>query len=377
MKYYIIVGEPSGDLHASNLMRGLQTVDTEADFRFWGGDLMAAVGGQMVRHYRDTAVMGVVDVIFSLPKIQRNFKLCKHDMLEYQPDVVILVDYAGFNLPMAKFAKQHRFRTHYYIAPKTWASKEHRVRQIRKYVDKLYTIMPFETEYFARHRIEASYCGNPVMDAIENRPFKGEAFEDFCRRNSLSDKPKVALLAGSRRSELKYNLPVMLSAVKHFPDYEFVIAGAPSFAVADYEPYLAGNENVKLVFDQTYQLVQQARLALVTSGTATLETALLRCPQVVVYLMWGGAFSNFVAHRLIKVPFISLVNLILGREAVVELFQSAYTQPRMLALMRELISDSESRTRMLADYEELAARVGNHGCSHRAAQMMYNDLKTK
>lgn len=374
MKYYIIVGEPSGDLHASNLMKGLKEVDHEADFRFWGGDLMAAVGGTMVRHYRDTAVMGVVDVLTSLGKIRKNFALCRRDMIEYHPDAVILVDYAGFNLPMAKFAKQHGLKTFYYIAPKTWASKEHRVKQIRRYVDKLYTIMPFETDYFARHGIEAHYCGNPVMDAIERRDNKGETEADFSQRNGLSSKPKIALLAGSRKSELKYNLPVMLQTVSQFTDYEFVIAGAPSFTMADYEPYIKGIDNVRVVFGQTYQLVQNARMALVTSGTATLETAILNCPQVVIYLMWGGGFSNFVAHRLIKVPFISLVNLILGREAVVELFQSAYSPERLTDLMQKLTSDSPERHKMLSDYDELRTIVGPDGCSHRAAEMMHNEL---
>ncbi len=376
MKYYIIVGEPSGDLHASNLMKALKEVDAEAEFRFWGGDLMAAVGGTRVRHYKDTAVMGIVDVLTSLGKISRNFKLCRADLLEHRPDALILVDYAGFNLPMAKFAKQNGIRTIYYIAPKTWASKEHRVKQIRQWVDKLYSIMPFETEYFAKHDIEANYCGNPVMDAIESRANKGEAFADFCARNNLSSKPKIALLAGSRKSELKYNLPPMLKTVEHFPEYEFVIAGAPSFTAADYAPYIEGKD-VKIVFGETYQLVSQARMALVTSGTATLETAILNCPQVILYLMWGGGFSDFVARQFIKVPFIGLVNLILHRESVQELFQKKYSHEKLIGLMKQLIADSPERQKMLADYDELRTAVGPSGCSGRAAQMMYNYLTNK
>ncbi len=373
MKYYIIVGEPSGDLHASNLMRELLRIDSEADIRFWGGDLMAAVGGTMVRHYRDTAVMGVVDVLLSLRKIKRNFTLCRKDLLEYRPDALILVDYAGFNLPMAKFAKQNGIKTLFYIAPKTWASKEHRVKQIRRFVDKLYTIMPFETEYFAKHDIEANYCGNPVMDAIESRKHRDETFDDFCTRNGLDNRPKIALLAGSRRSELTYNLPVMLKTIEHFPEYEFVIAGAPSFEASDYTKYIEGKD-VKLVFGETYQLVSHARMALVTSGTATLETAILNCPQVVIYLMWGGWFSNWVAHMFIKVPFISLVNLILHRESVKELFQSAYNHELLLSLMKQLTADSPERQTMLDDYSELRRLVGSSGCSERAAQMMHQYL---
>ena len=375
MKYYIIAGEPSGDLHASNLMKALKAEDKEAQFRYWGGDLMAHEGGELVRHYRDTAVMGVWDVLTHLGKINNNFKTCKADLLAHRPDVLILVDYAGFNLPIAKFAKQNGILTFYYIVPKTWASKEGRNKQLKLYVDKLFTILPFETQYFASKGIDVHYCGNPVMDAIEKRDNKDEQFADFCKRNGLDNRPKVALLAGSRKSELKYNLPVMLRAVEKFPDYQFVIAGAPSFTIADYEPYLAGRTDVKIVFMQTYQLVSNARAAIVTSGTATLETAVLNCPQVVVYLMWGGAFSDFVAHRFIKSKFISLVNLILGREVVKELFQKAYTFDKLTSELTTLLAESNERKQMLSDYAELRQMLGGAGCSERAAKAMLNELK--
>ena len=380
MRYYIIVGEPSGDLHASNLIRGLVKADSEASVRYWGGDLMEAacvetgIEHERVRHYKDTAVMGVWDVVTHLGKIRKNFAACREDISANRPDVLILVDYAGFNLPMARFAKERGIRTFYYIAPKTWASKEGRVEKIRRDVDRMYTIMPFETEYFKKWGISVRYCGNPVMDAIESRQHKGETLEEFSRRNNLDSRPKIALLAGSRQSELKYNLPIMLEAVEEFPEYEFVIAGAPSFSIKDYEQYIGGRRDVKVVFGETYQLVSVARCALVTSGTATLETAILGCPQVVIYKMWGGAFSDFVAHMFIKVPWISLVNLILGRECVKELFQRAYSHDKMIGQMKLLTGDTEERSKMLSDYEELREKVGGPGCSQRAGEWMYEEL---
>lgn len=373
MKYYIIAGEPSGDLHASNLMRELHLRDSEAKIRFWGGDLMLAQGGEMVRHYKDTAVMGVFDVIMNLGKIQRNFKLCRKDLLETRPDVLILVDYPGFNLPMAEFAHKHGIKVFYYISPKVWASKEYRVKKMRKYIDELYTILPFETQYFKRHGIDVHYCGNPIMDAIENRAYKGETFESFCKRNSLDSRPKVALLAGSRKGELKYCLPEMLKVVEKFPQYQFVIAGAPSFTMEEYEGYIAGYD-VKVIFGETYQLVSQARAALVTSGTATLETAILNCPEVLIYLMWGGGFSDWVARKVIKVPYIGLVNLILGRDAVHELFQKQYSFERMERELTQLLGDTPERQKILEDYQELRSVVGGPGCSARAAEMMLQAL---
>ncbi len=375
MKYYIIAGEPSGDLHGSNLMRALAEQDPDADFRFWGGDLMAAVGGFMVRHYRDTAVMGVWDVLTHLGKIRKNFKLCRKDIEAHRPDVLILIDYPGFNLPMAEWAHGRGVKVFYYISPKVWASKEYRIKKMRECIDRLYSIMPFEADYFARHDLKnVFYCGNPVTDAIERRHHAGETADEFRARLGLPSMPIIALLPGSRVAELKYNLPEMMRLAREMDGYQFVIAGAPSFKAADYEPYVSGS-GVRVVFDETYQLVSAASAAVVTSGTATLETALLRCPQVVMYLMWGGAFSDWVAHCFIKVPYISLVNLILGRECVSELFQKKYSYERLKTEIASLASATPQRQKMLDDYEELATRVGGAGCSHRAAADMIETLK--
>ncbi len=376
MKYYIIAGEPSGDLHGSNLMKGILGKDPEADIRFWGGDLMSAVGGTMVRHYKDTAVMGVWDVLTHLGKIRRNFSLCKRDILETQPDVLILIDYPGFNLPMAEFANKNGIKVYYYIAPKTWASKEYRVKKIRKIVDRLYTIFPFETAYFKKFGIDVHFSGNPCMDAIAQRHHAEESLTDFCKRTGIDDsKPIVALLAGSRQGELKYNLPAMLHEADRHPECEFVIAGAPSFTEKDYAPYIKGH-NVKIVFNETYQLVSHARCAIVTSGTATLETALLNCPQIVLYLMWGGRFADFMAKKIfIKVPYISLVNLNLNRTAVEELFQCAYTPEKMHSLLNDLLDETPYRRKMLEDYAELQSVIGGPGCSTRSAEDMVEALQ--
>lgn len=375
MRYYIIAGEASGDLHASNLMKAFKEQDAQADFRYWGGDLMKEQGGTLVRHYKDTAVMGLWDVLMNLNSIKKNFKLCQDDILAYQPDVLVLVDYAGFNLRMAKFAHQHNVLVYYYISPKIWAWNQKRVKKIKANVDRMFTILPFETKFFEEHGVEVQYSGNPVLDAIDNRENKGESFEAFVERNQLDERPKVALLAGSRKGEISYNLPDMLQMVDKFPQYQFVIAGAPSFAVEEYQPFINGKD-VAVVSGQTYQLLQQARAALVTSGTATLETALLDCPQVVCYKMWGGSFTDFVAKKiLIKVPYISLVNLILDKEAVLELFQNDFSLEKLESELGQLLQDSDRRKEMLTDYEELHERMGGPGSSSRTARLMLEALE--
>lgn len=377
MKYYIIAGEPSGDLHGSNLMKALLLEDPQADFRFWGGDLMSAVGGTLVRHYRDTAVMGVWDVLTHLGKIRKNFSFCRQDIAANTPDVLILIDYPGFNLPIAEWAHERGIKVFYYISPKVWASKEYRIKKMRNCIDRLYSIMPFEPEYFARKELHnVFYCGNPVMDAIAQRPHADETPEEFRSRCGLSSKPIIALLPGSRVAELKYNLPEMMRLPAEFPDFQFVIAGAPSFKAPDYDKYIKGND-IKVLFGETYELVRFAQAAVVTSGTATLETALFRCPQIVMYLMWGGGFSDWIAHLFIKVPYISLVNLILGRESVTELFQKKYSYAQLKSELAELATDSPRRRKMLDDYAELASRVGDAGCSGRAAADMVAHLKVK
>ncbi len=375
MKYYIIAGEASGDLHASNLMGALKKYDAMAHFRFWGGDLMAAEGGQMVKHYRDTAFMGIFEVLMNLMTIFRNFRLCEKDILAYNPDVVILVDYPGFNLRMAKFAKKRGFKTFYYIAPKIWAWNTRRALKIKKYVDMVFTILPFETDFYARFNVPVVYSGNPLMDAIDNRSNKGEGKDVFVQRNGLSDKPIIALLAGSRKQEIDRLLPDMIEMIPHFPEFQFVIAGAPSFSMTDYEPYTTGKNSLSVVFGQTYNLLENAHVALVTSGTATLEAGLLRCPQVVCYKMWGGSFTDFMAKKvIIKVPYISLVNLIMNREVVKELFQSSFSLDALKEELSLLCYDEAYRLNMMKGYEELGYIVGGPGSSERTAQRMWEGL---
>jgi lipid-A-disaccharide synthase len=377
MKYYIIAGEASGDLHASNLMRELRGFDSNAEFRVWGGELMAAQGGTLVKHYRDTAYMGVWEVVTHLRSIFRNLDYCRKDLQAYAPDVVILVDYPGFNMRIARFAHEHSFPVFYYISPKIWAWNQGRVHRIRRWVDKMFTILPFETDFFAKYNVPVVYSGNPLLDAIDQRKFKEEPRGAFLERNQLPDKPIIALLAGSRSQEIDRLLPDMLEMIPHFPDHQFVIAGAPSFSAADYAPYLQGAERVSVVFDQTYALLQQARAALVTSGTATLEAALLKCPQVVCYKMWGGAFTDFMAKKIIiKVPFISLVNLIMGREVVPELFQKGMTHQTLKEELEKLLFEDPARQTMLDNYEELARIMGGPGSSRKTAALMWEALQT-
>jgi lipid-A-disaccharide synthase len=378
MKYYLIAGEASGDLHAANLMKALKKFDPMANFRYWGGELMAAEGGQLVRHYRDTAFMGAFEVVMNLHKICRNLKFCKEDILKYSPDVLILVDYAGFNLRIASFAKTRGFRVFYYIAPKIWAWNTGRARKIKKNVDKLFSIMPFESDFYAKYNVPVVYSGNPLMDAIDKRPYKNEGFEAFVKRNNLENRPIIALLAGSRKQEISRLLPEMLAMVEHFPDFQFVIAGAPSFTFADYEEYLRDYEGVSVVFGQTYALLESAHAALVTSGTATLEAALLKCPQVVCYKMWGGSFTDFMAKKvIIKVAHISLVNLIMNREVVKELFQSSFSLEALKNELSLLCYDEDYRKRMIEGYTELGYIVGNPGSSERTARLMWESLKGK
>lgn len=375
MKYYIIAGEASGDLHASNLMREIKRLDPMANFRFWGGDLMAAEGGQMVGHYRDTAFMGVFQVVMNLSSIFKNIKKCKQDIINYQPDVVILVDYPGFNMRIAKFAHSMGFKTFYYIAPKIWAWNQRRVQKIKKYVDKVFTILPFETYFYAKHGVPVAYSGNPLLDAIHNRNNKEESLERFKVRNGLDDRPIVALLAGSRKEEIERLLPEMLSMVSLFPTYQFVIAGAPSFSHINYAGFIQETPEVKVLFNETYSLLTHAHCAMVTSGTATLEAALLKCPQVVCYKMWGGEFSSFVAKRLIiQVPFISLVNLIMNREVVKELFQGELNKESLFKEMELLCYDETYRKEMFQGYDELSNLMGDAGSSERTARLMWESL---
>lgn len=376
MKYYIIAGEASGDLHASNLMQELKKRDPEADFRVWGGDLMAAQGGTLVRHYRDTAYMGAWEVLMNLRSIFKNLHYCREDILRYVPDVVILVDYPGFNMRIARFAHSQGFRVFYYISPKIWAWNRGRVRRIRKYVDKMFTILPFETDFFARYNVPVAYSGNPLLDAIHNRSHKDEPRQQFLERHNLPDLPIVAVLAGSRRQEIDRLLPDMLSMMQHFPDHQFIIAGAPSYSETDYAGYMPSKGHVKVIFDETYAILQQARAAMVTSGTATLEAALLDCPQVVCYKMWGGKFTHFMARKvIIQVPYISLVNLIVDRELVKELFQNEMTRENLKCELEDLLFDDAVRQNIFSGYRELREIMGGPGCSEKTARLMLESLR--
>lgn len=374
MKYYFSVGEASGDLHASNLIREIKKVDKEAVVRGWGGDMMQESGCEIVKHYKDTAIMGFLTVLKNLGKIKANMKACCDDILAWKPDVLILVDYAGFNLRIARFAKEHGIRVFYYISPKLWAWNTGRVKKIKKYVDQMYVIFPFEEEFYKKFGYKVQYAGNPLVDAIHNRDFKTETFEEFITYNQLSDKPIVALLAGSRSQELKYVLPQMLAMVKHFPEYQFVIAGAPSMKDEDYAPYLK-NVNVDIVYGQTYRLLQQAKAALVTSGTATLETAILKTPQVVCYSGEGGAFSYLMFKLFVKVKYISLVNLIKDDEVVKELLMQKLNEQNLLDELIKILYHERIREKMQRDYDEVNRRLGEPGASSRFAKLIVEDLQ--
>lgn len=374
MRYYIIAGEASGDLHASNLIRGLRAEDPEADIRGWGGDLMREAGAEIVRHYKDTAIMGFLTVLKNLGKIKANIRLCCEDIRSWKPDVVILVDYAGFNLRIARFAKGIGLKVFYYISPKLWAWNTGRVKKIKRYVDRMYTIFPFETDFYGRYHYTVEYGGNPLVDAIDARPYREETFAGFIKANDLPDKPIIALLAGSRSQELRYVLPAMLRMVDHFPDYQFVIAAAPSMSDADYAPYLKGRE-VRILYGQTYRLLSQAKAALVTSGTATLETALLRIPQVVCYNGEGGRLSYYLFKTFVKVDYISLVNLIFGGEVVKELMMHRLTERNILNELSRILYSERDREKMLRNYDEVIRRLGQPGASARFAKMMVRDAK--
>ena len=377
MKYYLIVGEASGDLHASHLMAALKVEDPQAEFRFFGGDLMAAVGGTMVKHYKELAYMGFIPVLLHLRTIFANMKRCKEDIVAWQPDVVILVDYPGFNLSIAKFlrAKTH-IPVYYYISPKIWAWKEYRIKNIKRDVDELFSILPFEVEFFEdKHHYPIHYVGNPTVDEVTLfRAEHPETFDGFIHENNLDSKPIIALLAGSRKQEIKDNLPDMLRAASAFPEYQLVLAGAPGISPDYYHEYI-GDAKVKILFGQTYRLLQQAEAALVTSGTATLEAALFRVPQAVCYHTPIGKVVSFLRRHILTVKYISLVNLIANREVVKELVADTMTVEQARAELERILYDKDYRQRMLDGYEYMAARLGDAGAPKRAAQEMVRLLR--
>lgn len=376
MKYYLIVGEASGDLHASHLMAALKEEDPRAEFRFFGGDMMAAVGGTMVKHYKELAYMGFIPVLLHLRTIFANMKRCKEDIVAWSPDVVILVDYPGFNLDIAKFVHaKTKIPVYYYISPKIWAWKEYRIKNIRRDVDELFSILPFEIEFFEGHQYPIHYVGNPTVDEVT--AFKAanpETFADFISDNELADKPIIALLAGSRKQEIKDNLPDMIRAASAFPDYQLVLAAAPGISPEYYAEFVKGT-NLQVIFGRTYRLLQQADVALVTSGTATLETALFRVPQVVCYHTPVGKLVSFLRKHILKVKFISLVNLIAGREVVRELVADTMTVENMRNELKRLLFQEDYRRKMLDGYEEMARLLGPAGAPRHVAREMVKLLK--
>lgn len=377
MKYYLIVGEASGDLHASNLMKALKQEDPQAEFRFFGGDLMTAVGGTRVRHYKDLAYMGFIPVLLHLRTIFRNMDFCKQDIVAWQPDVLILVDYPGFNLKIAEYVKRHTsVPVYYYISPKIWAWKEYRIKNIKRDVDELFSILPFEVDFFQKYQYPIHYIGNPCVDAVEAfRSENQESFTEFISCNHLKDKPIIALLAGSRKQEIKDNLIRMMEAAKMFPDYQFVVAGAPGIEPSFYQSYM--NEDAEIVFGQTYRLLQHAKAALVTSGTATLETALFRVPQVVCYYTAAGRLVSFLRRHILKVKYISLVNLIADREVVKELVADGMTVKNIQAELKKLLAETPERKAMLDGYDRIIQILGKAGASERAAQEILRCLNKK
>lgn len=376
MKYYLIAGEASGDLHGSNLMRALKKADPEAAFRFFGGDLMHAEGGTLVRHFREMAFMGIVNVLLNIRTIGRNMQFCRRDIIEYSPDVLILIDYPGFNLRMAKFAKNNNIRVFYYISPKVWAWKEQRVKEIKAYVDELFTIFPFETEYFRNHGLEVNYVGNPLTDAVEEYKHNALQGGEFLRKNNLDGRPIVALLAGSRRQEIKRMLPVMKKAAACYPEFQFVVAGVPFIDKELYSKELKGK--ISVIYNQTYDLLNNAHTALVASGTATLETALFEVPQAVMYKVEGGWLTQVVMKKFfLKIKWASLPNLIMNREIIREYIQMDMTFSNIREELHRLLYEQEYRQKIIADYKRLKKELGQPGSSTRAAGKMVELLKGK
>lgn len=371
MNYYIIAGEASGDLHGSNLMKGLKKTDPKAKFRFWGGDLMKAQGGELVMHYQDLAIMGVLEVVQNLGKIRKNLKYCRQDLEAYKPDVLILIDYAGFNLRIAKFARGIGFRIFYYISPKIWAWKQSRIHKIKKYVDRMFVILPFEVDYYKSFDFQVEYEGNPVVDAVEGKIRTIGDRGSFLSEHRLPDKPIIGLMPGSRKQEIRYILPVMLEAVKYYADYQFLMACSPSVEAGFYKEFVK-DQDITLLYGQAYPILKHADAAMIASGTATLEAALLKVPEVVCYYV--NPVSYFIGSRFVNVKFISLVNLIMDREVVKELLQSDLKAEHVREELDRILFDAEYRNNMLLAFDNLKKRVGTPGVSERVAGNMYRIL---
>ena len=383
MKYYIVAGEASGDLHGSNLMKGLFEEDPEATVRFWGGPLMDAVykqhesGEGLVEDYRGGAVMGVFEVLRKGPQLLNRVGRCKKDIAAWNPDVVILIDYPGFNFKIAEFAHGAGFKVYYYIAPKVWASREGRIRKLKAWVDKLFIVFPFEKEYFEKHGVPYEYVGNPLVDAIASSPALSESRQEFLTRNGLPDQPWIALLAGSRSMEINSMMPVFMQLADAWhtthPADLFVVAAAPSRTLQEYSRFLENRDYVKVVFGETYGAIRHAQAAVINSGTASLEAALIGTPQVVGYRMLGA--TTAMARRVLKVPYISLGNLILGRQAFQELILEKFKAPNLLAELTRLVEDAPYRQKMQADYAEIRQLLGGTGASAAVARAIIQSLK--
>ena len=369
MKLYVIAGEASGDLHASNLMRALKIENENIDFRCWGGDKMEAQGGKIVKHFKDLAFMGFIEVISNLKTILKNIRFCKEDIEFYQPDALILVDYPGFNLRIAEWAHSKGIKVIYYISPQVWAWKKSRVHKIKKFVDQMFVILPFEKDFYAEFGYEVEYLGHPLLDAIGDYHQVARTKEQFISNNQLENRPIIAVLPGSRKQEVSIKLPIMLEALKSFDDYQLIIAGAPSLDKSFYDSLVT--EKIKIIFGETYDLLSNSEAAVVTSGTATLETALLGIPEVVCYK--GSAISYQIAKRLIKINYISLVNLIMNREVVKELIQSECTSENIKNEIKTILIGGSKRETMLQDFNEMEKILGKGGASKKVAQSL---LKT-
>lgn len=394
MKYYIIAGEASGDLHGSNLMKGLYAEDPQAAVRFWGGDLMHSVyknceglrpagpaeGSGLVRHYKEGAIMGFWEVFRKAGMLLGNVRFCEKDIMDWKPDAVILIDYPGFNFKIAEFAHRHGFKVFYYIAPKVWASREGRIKKLRKYVDKLFIVFPFEIQYFRKKGIDFIYKGNPLVDAIDGSAASKETGQEFLERNGLPDKPVIAMLAGSRKGEISTMMPVLrefaerMASLPHYSGYQFIVAGAPARSMGDYAPYLKGcSADIKVLFGQTQSIVKNAEAAVVNSGTASLETVLLGTPQVVGFIM-GSRITYAIARKIVKVKFISLGNLIIDRQAFKEFIQEDCNAGNLVAEVRALIEDGAYRRKMLSEYDCIRKALGGKGASAAVAKAMIEEM---
>ncbi len=388
MKYYIIAGEASGDLHGSNLMKGIYAEDPKADIRFWGGDLMESVWnecspgstGGLVRHYKEGAIIGFVEVFVKARMLLGNVSFCKKDILAWQPDVVILIDYPGFNFKIAEFAHKAGFKVFYYIAPKVWASREGRIKKLKAYVDKLFIVFPFEIPYFTRKGIPFIYKGNPLIDAVDGSRAMNETKDDFLKRNSLEDKPFIAMLAGSRKGEISTMMPVLtefaakMRSLPQYSDYQFIIGGAPARSMSDYEPWLTEDNRkyIHVLFGETQSVIRHAEAAVVNSGTASLETVLFNTPQVVGYI--GNPLTYQIAKRIVKLKYISLGNLIIDRGAFKEFIQDDCNPDMIMKEVRSLLEDSSYRSKMLSDYADIRNALGGSGASAAVAKAMIGEL---